>query len=163
MKELTLTNGYVTLLDDDDYEWASQYRWCGQASKLRRVIKRYAVRCHCDSGKQFAWKLHRMILNAPKGLVVDHINGDGLDNRKCNLRLCDWAQNTWNMEGRAASGYKGVSYLPNRKKPWFARIFHRGVQLHLGYYSNPQEAGIAYNVAAKELFGEFARLNPVPS
>lgn len=106
--------------------------------------------------------LSRLILNAPIGRAVDHVSGNQLDNRKVNLRLCSLSENARNrrMERDSTSHFKGVRYA-NRtgKKRWNARIFHNGARKCLGYYATPQEAGAAYNAAAQELYGEFARIN----
>ena len=106
--------------------------------------------------------LSRLIMNAPVGKVVDHISGNRLDNRKSNLRLCTLSENARNrrMERDSTSLFKGVRCVHRTgKKRWNARIFHNGIRKCLGYYATAQEAGAAYNAAAQDLYGEFARIN----
>jgi hypothetical protein len=104
--------------------------------------------------------MHRQITSAPPGLVVDHINHNGLDNRKDNLRLCTRAQNALNQRPRkgTSSRYKGV-YWHERDKRFYAQISHKGRRYHLGSYKSEIQAAKAYDKKAKELFGEFAHLN----
>ena len=104
--------------------------------------------------------MHRIILNAPKGTMVDHINGNGLDNRKENLRLCTTRENNANQKKNRnnSSGYKGVAKASNCSK-WRAYIRVDGVQRHLGNHNTPEEAARAYDAAAKKHFGEYAHLN----
>lgn len=110
-------------------------------------------------GKIVNRKLHRMVMNAPYGVQVDHINGDTLDNRRCNLRLCSHAENQHNKNSQAGtSKYKGV-YLYKRDKKWRAMIAKNKKNIHLGYFNDEIQAAHAYDEAARQLFGEFARLN----
>ncbi len=104
--------------------------------------------------------MHRAILNAPKGLLVDHIDGNGLNNRKSNLRLCTFAQNAHNSRPRrnSSSRYKGVCWHKVKKK-WTVSIYKGGKRTYLGYYDDEIEAALAYDRKATELFGEFAYLN----
>jgi len=93
---------------------------------------------------------------------VDHINGDNLDNRKKNLRLCTYAENNRNRKPleNKTSKYKGVGLNKNYKiKTWQARIVKNSKRYSLGYFKNEKEAALAYNQAAKKYFGEFAYLN----
>lgn len=106
--------------------------------------------------------LHRMIANPPPDMVVDHINGDPLDNRRENLRVCTRQENMMNQRKRSdnTSGYKGVA--PNRRnmrKPFKAYIKKDGVQHHLGNFETAEAAARAYDSAAMLLHGEYARLN----
>jgi len=104
--------------------------------------------------------MHRMIMHAPKHLCCDHIDHNGLNNRKSNLRLCTNAQNTHNQRIRpnGTSKYKGVSWhRPNNK--WVARIAFKRKRMHIGIFDNQMEAAMAYDDKAIELFGEFACVN----
>ena len=104
--------------------------------------------------------MHRLILNAPKGLVVDHINGNGLDNRKANLRLCTPAQNACNVRPRPGetSKYKGVAFI-KRERRWQVRISFRNKRKWIGYFDTEIDAARAYDQAARRLHKEFASLN----
>ena len=104
--------------------------------------------------------MHRVILKTPKGMDTDHRNGDGLDNRRCNLRICTKSQNSINrkMQSNNTSGYRGV-YWHKRDKKWLAHIKIDGKKINFGYCSTKEQAAEAYNEAAKKHYGEFARLN----
>jgi len=105
-------------------------------------------------------RMHRLILKAQKGQQVDHINGNGLDNRKDNLRFCTSSQNYQNSRKRknCSSKYKGVWWHKQSKK-WQTGIVLNYKNYHLGYFTNEIEAAKAYDLTAAEFFGEFARLN----
>lgn len=107
--------------------------------------------------------LHRMIMQPEASVDIDHINGDKLDNRKSNLRLCSRGQNGLNKPQRSHSKqlYKGIEYRKDVGK-YTARINFKGKRYNLGHYVTPEEAASVYNAKAKELFGEFAYLNEVP-
>lgn len=156
-REIELTQGYVTIVDDDLYEALNAHKWCIHRSG--RII--YANRgVWIDNRCQHVF-MHRVIIGAEPGMRVDHINGDTLDNRRANLRTCTPAENNRNRRIRRAdntSGYKGVSWHAKRGK-WHAHIRHEGRLRHLGYFDNPIGAAHAYDAAAIEMFGAFARVN----
>ena len=104
--------------------------------------------------------MHRVIMDAPKGMHVDHINGNGLDNRRENLRLCTNSQNHMNRKTHrdSSSKYKGVSWNKRNSK-WQAYIGSGIKRKNLGYFASESDAAKAYDIKAKECFGEFARLN----
>ena len=106
--------------------------------------------------------MHREILKCPKGLFIDHINRNGLDNRKNNLRVCSKSQNMMNtlIPKNNTSGYKGVSWS-KRDKKWMAYIKIKNKFNNLGYFNIKEQAALAYNDAAKKYHGEFARLNKI--
>jgi hypothetical protein len=106
--------------------------------------------------------MHREIAGPGPGQVVDHINHDGLDNRRCNLRVCSHAENVRNQRGQygRSSRYKGVS-RDRRLGKWRAQIWHNGKHTYLGLHDSETAAAEAYNAKARELFGEFAYLNEV--
>jgi hypothetical protein len=106
--------------------------------------------------------MHREIMGAAEGQVVDHINHDGLDNRRCNLRVCSHAENVRNQRGQRgrSSGYKGVS-RDRRLGKWRAQIWHNGKHTYLGLFESEAAAARAYNAKARDLFGAFAYLNEV--
>ena len=162
MKEIKLTQGKVALVDDEDFDELNKYKWC--AVKDRTTF--YAMRK--PSQKNPARSMHRTIMNTPKGMQVDHINHNGLDNQKHNLRNCTGAENTSNYKIPITntSGYKGVYLQCDRRgeriyKYWKAQISEQGKQKAIGNFKTPELAALAYNQKAKELFGEFAYLNKV--
>jgi len=115
----------------------------------------------CSRVRQKAVRMHRVVLNCPEDKFVDHINHNGLDNRRANLRACTMQQNIWNkrkQRGNYSSKYKGVSWNKSEGK-WIVRITCKGKQIFVGYYDNEKEAAKAYDDKAKELFGEYAALN----
>ncbi len=107
-------------------------------------------------------RLHRVLINAPNDKTVDHINGNTLDNRKINLRLCTNSENLRNSKKRKTntSGYKGVSFCKSCKK-YIASITLNYKKIRLGYFEDKKEAAIAYNMAAIKYHGNFAKLNEV--
>ena len=158
-RKITLSDGTVTLVDEDDYEALNQYSWY----KWRSGNNWYAVRTiTVKYPKQQMFMMHRVVLEAPEGVMVDHINGNSLDNRRSNLRLCNNTQNQQNAKLRVdnKTGYKGVTQHKMFNK-FQAKIKHNGKQIHLGLHDTVKEAAQAYNQKAKELFGEFARLNEI--
>lgn len=104
--------------------------------------------------------MHRLIVGAVKGEIVDHVNGNTLDNRRENLRKCSKSQNAQNSKRHrdGVSGFKGVSFH-RRSKTWRARIRNDGREVCLGYFHSPVDAARAYDRAAFEMFGEFAKVN----
>lgn len=128
-------------------------------------IRRYSDGTFCVegsnwiNGRNVTCYLHRVIMNAPPGVQVDHINGDTLDNRRCNLRLCTHKENGHNRKLQGGtSKFKGVTWH-KRDRKWQAGIRHNGKQIHLGYFNDDVEAARAYDRAARKYFGEFARVN----
>jgi hypothetical protein len=154
MREIPLTQGKVALVDDEDYERLSCHKW----RALRNKNRWYAMR---DGGGRKIL-MHREIMGAPQGLQVDHIDGNGLNNQSCNLRICTNAENQHNQGVRSSntSGFKGVSWYKRYRK-WQVAIRIDGERKYLGYFSNKVEAARAYDNAAKRYHGEFARLNCV--
>jgi hypothetical protein len=153
MKEIQLTQGQFALVDDIDYKHFNQWKWHAQ----KKGSTYYAVRTEGSVFKK-RFIMHREIVNAPKGMDVDHHNGNGLDNRRANLRICTRAQNLSNRYNKNVSGYKGVVWQEHARK-YKAQITRNSKVAHLGYFDNPIEAAQAYDRAAKEYFGEFAKTN----
>ncbi len=153
VRRIELTWGKVAIVDAEDFERLSSYKWC--AVKGRRNWYAKTLR---QNGMPLA--MHRLITNAPKHLVVDHINHNGLDNRKENLRLCTRRQNNHNQRPRVGktSRYKGVYWKKSAKK-FVAHIHTKAKKIWLGYFTDEIEAAKAYDKKARELFGEFAYLN----
>ena len=157
-KTIPLTRDYVTVVDNDDYEWLNQYKWysaCGRGGLI------YAARNIRRNGKRTMEFMHRIIINPAENMEVDHINGNGIDNRRHNLRVCTHSQNAQNQRPQKrnlSSKYKGV-YWRKRRKCWRAQIQNNGKKMYLGHFDNEEAAAHAYNEAAIRLFGEFAQLN----
>ena len=162
MKRVRLSQGYMALVDDEDYLLVSEHLW--HVDKFEKKI--YAIRKVRRDGRRQKCYMHRFIVQPPMGLVVDHINGNGLDNRRSNLRICTIKENLRNMSkpsrSNASSRYKGVCFLaPDRV--WRASICYERKTIYIGRFQTEEEAAVAYNHKAKELFGAFANLNEVHS
>lgn len=142
--------GTPVLVDDEDVERLSAFRWHRkQSGHVHRSIQRGKIKRG----------IHRDVIGAPDGVWVDHINGDPLDNRKVNLRLCDRTGNNRNSRSRGCSSrFKGVCWNKNCRK-WQAAIKVNRKSIHLGLFATEEEAAAAYDTAAKNYFGDFARLN----
>lgn len=156
VRAIMLTQWHVALVDDQDWERARAYKWHASSGNRTWYARRTPTR---TNSYRF---LHRFILNAPPDLEVDHVNGDGLDCRRANLRLATKAQNQWNrsVRGHLRSEFKGV--MRHRYGYWSARVKTGGVE-RATYWRTELEAAVAYNTMAVKAFGDFARLNPVPS
>ena len=160
-KEIILTQGKVTIVDNEDYDYLMQWKWQfhnGYARRTQHICMIGTKRIK----KQIA--LHRIVLNNPDGLQVDHINGNRLDNRKENLRVCTCAENVRNRStpSNNTSGFKGV-FWDKRMKKWQAQISADSKTIRLGYFTSTIEAAKAYNIAATELHGQFAKINQIPA
>lgn len=156
MKKIELDKGQFTLVDDEDFDELNKHRWFAHYHKN---MDGYYVKRRC---KKVILRMHRVIMNAPKKMQVDHKNHDTLDNRKQNLRLCSCSQNCMNTikHKKFTSKHKGVYWLKDVKK-WRVTIVIKRKRIHLGYFDNEEDGARAYNKKAKELFGEFALLNDV--
>lgn len=152
MKEIKLSKGMVAMVDDSDFEWLNQWKW--HALKGRNT--HYAC---TGSGKTGYRYMHRIIMNAPSGMDVDHMDGDGLNNQRQNMRVCTRSQNIQNSRKskRGKSEYKGVACVV--RNYFTAQINHDGKLHFLGYFSTQEDAARAYDLAALELFGENAKIN----
>lgn len=155
-KQIPLTQGKFAIVDDEDYDWLSQWKWYfshGYAKRDRHI---------CMVGKKEKKEriyMHRLINKTGSNVTTDHINGDKLDNRKENLRCCTDAQNNMNKSIRkdsVGSKFKGVKWHKVNKN-WNARLFGK----HIGVFRSEIEAAIAYNRAAISQCGDFAKLNLV--
>lgn len=154
MKIIPLTNGGECLVDDADFEFVSQWRWRKLPSG--HVYRSESIRKSIGSWTKRAHYLHRVLMDAPKGMLVDHEDLNPLNNQRSNLRLATKSQNNANSEPRKnnPSGYKGV--YPYFKR-WRAQIKTSGKTINLGHYDTPIEASEAYGRAALQIYGEFAR------
>jgi len=155
MKEIKLTHGQVALVDDEDFEYLNQWKWCAHETKYGSYAKRTTGK---NPTKSF--RMHRVILGAKKGELVDHRNHKTLDNRRENIRICTKSQNCQNQRNRknTSSHYKGVGYKKKDRK-WSSGIKLDGIFTSLGYYDTELEAAIIYNITCRRYFGEFALPN----
>ena len=147
--------GYNVIVDDDVVPLIRARTW-HIADRKRGIYFATSVK-HPD-GKSHDIKLHRFIMSAPPESVVDHIDGNWLDCRRQNLRICTNAENSRNAPRKKTNttGFKGVSYASKRGK-YRASIYINGKYKHLGYFDTPEAASSVYKEAAKKLFGEFYR------
>ena len=162
MKEITLTKGKIAIVDDGIYEELKHQRWhylsSGYACRDENIVE--------SEGKPVKKVLmHRLILGVKKNEIVDHINGNKLDNRKENLRMATLSQNSINAKkiSGCVSKFKGVSYMNSgkRKARWTMRIVKDGKVVRREYHVTEIEAALAYNKAIIELFGEYAKINKI--
>jgi hypothetical protein len=139
------------LVDDADYDRLSQFNWLYSPHG-------YAMRTYTKNKRRYFIQMHREIMNAQPGELVDHIDRDRLNNTRANFRIVDRSQNMWNRNPnkKSAVSYKGVS---KHVRGWHVRIRVHGQRIHLGYFDDPRLAAQVYDAAASRLFGEFARIN----
>lgn len=153
MKEIKLNKGFITQVDDEDFDYLNQWRWHYNKFSVKRTIR---------LGKTFKCIImSRLLLNVnDSSLMIDHIDGNPLNNSKINLRICSHNDNIKNLSKHKdnTSGYKGVT---KRRNKWRARICVNRKHISLGCFLTKEEAARAYNEAAIIYFGEFARLNEI--
>ncbi len=155
--EIELTKGLKCLIDLEDYEKVSRHKWYAHRSSSESFYAATRGKLGSDLGLNKFVYLHRYLLNPSKGQIVDHINGDMLDNRRSNLRLTDLKGNSRNSRKQSrklSSIYKGVHFM-KRDSVWVAQIDGT----HIGRYNNEEEAAKAYNEKALILYGRFAKIN----
>lgn len=156
MKTITLTKGKITLIDDEDFEKISKYSW----RALKTKNNWYAVAWEKNNrSHRKLLLLHRVITSAPAALEADHRDGNGLNNRRYNLRLCSHSQNHQAFQTKskkASSKFRGVRF---KNRSWDAQIKVSGKSVHLGRHPTEEDAARAYDKKAREVFGEFAHPN----
>lgn len=163
MKKIPLTQGQFAIVDDEDYPELIKHKWTAQKSPTtfyaRRVIRIKKADLSGDS-ETICISMARQIMNPPDGFIVDHIDHNGLNCRKKNLRNCTKAQNSQNQKKRTgcSSKYKGVNFVKKANR-YYTHIGMNGKYKHLGSYENETDAAKAYDIAARQLFGEFALCN----
>lgn len=150
VERIPLSRGLFATVDASDFEMLSHFTWCVSGSGG------YAARTTRVRGKKIGVAMHRMVALPGPDQDVDHINGDRLDNRRCNLRVCSHAENQRNRRtpSHNTSGFRGVAWHKKDRK-WQATAGDR----HIGQFASAIEAALAYDRVARELHGEFARLN----
>lgn len=151
MKTCYTTRGEEFYVDDEDYGRVSKYTWYIDGTKRLRARIRYRLVL-----------LHRYILNVPFGMSVDHIDANPLNNCKSNLRICTQSQNLMNQRPQVGktSKYKGVHWYKTRNQ-WVSKTMINKRNIFIGYFEKEEEAALAYNAKAIELFGDYARLNVI--
>ncbi len=158
MKHIPLSRGLLAAVDDGDFDFLMQWKWTALVGDRTFYAHR---RQRLECGKHALVLMHRLILGTPEGMVTDHIDGNGLNNTRANLRIATQRQNMMNRRPQrgGSCAIKGVwrdETAP--RKPWRAAIRLNGRLKYLGRYSDPVEAGRAYAAAAAEHFGEFHRI-----
>lgn len=156
-REIPLTQGAVTLVDDEDFERFAPLGWYAAVSGALAYAVRHERAANAASRRLI--RLHRLIIGAPDGTVVDHVDGNGLNNRRCNLRLATAGQNASNSIHRGNKhGFRGL-VMRNRPTPYVAKINVGCRRITIGCFKTAEDAARAYDDAARRMHGEFARLN----
>lgn len=153
-RRIPLTQGKFAIIDERDFDRISKYKWHANKSKLTF----YAARCVKKNRRNSLVFMHRLIMNCPEDQFIDHINHNGLDNRRANLRLVSGEQNNWNrrkQRGTFSSRYKGVHY-EKRNGKWASSISYKGKQIFIDWFEDQESAAKAYDAKARELFGPYA-------
>lgn len=145
-----LSGGLWAIIDAADVPLIEGVAWSASSTTRKH---RYAVRSIVQNGVRTNLQMHRIIMGAPADMSVDHINGDGLDNRRANLRLCTHAENMLNRRTSNKLGAKGVH---KHGRQFYATVERAGVKVRRGPFATIEEAANAYTEAARELHGEFA-------
>ena len=159
-KLIPLTQGKFAIVDDEDFAWLSQLKWHAQCEHKGMRWQNWNAR------NRIKGAMHRLILAAPRALEIDHVNGDGLDNRRVNLRLATSVENKRNQRRHTPKTFpfKGVAHHYSngkRSNRYLARIVVNRRHKFLGSFLTIEEAALAYNAAALKHYGEFARLNQI--
>lgn len=157
MKRVQLSQGKFALVDDGDFDSVNRWKWSFQKMP---TVDGYAVRVVKENGRYRKIYLHRFLCGFPTGKVIDHVDGDGLNNQRENLRVCVQHENISNQRKKKnnTSGFKGVSFH-RRTGKWAAQITFQRVKRHIGLFPDAQSASDAYDQASKKTHGEFGLPN----
>ncbi len=155
MKKIPLTQGKFALVDDEDFDWLNKWKWYAHKDYSTFYANRHGQGCNDKN-----ILMHREIINVSKGQLIDHKDRNGLNNQKSNLRVCNAYENCCNrkLHSNNKTGFRGVVFYPLLNK-YMVRIKNKNKTHCLGLYSSLIEAAKAYDIKAKQLHGEFARLN----
>jgi hypothetical protein len=156
-KEIILTQGKVAIVDDEDYDYLNQFKWCANKMKGKFYVVGNIL---LPTNKKTRTSMHRFIMKPEKCMVIDHLDGNPLNNKKNNLRICTRAENMRNYKipVNNTSGFKGV-YWHKITSKWMAYICFNNKIFHLGLFHELKDAARAYNAAALKYHGEFAHVN----
>jgi hypothetical protein len=154
MKIIKLTNGGEAFVDDEDFERLSKYTWRRKDDGRTSYAKAYG-----GGGRKnrITLLMHRKLMEVPRGVVIDHVDGNGLNNQKNNLRVCTCEQNHWNrhrLNSNNTSGYRGVSWDKKTNK-WLVRVGYDGKRVYGGLFENRDSAVVVYKKITSELYGEY--------
>ena len=161
MKLLPLTKDKFALVDDDDYYWLSQWNWFAVEIKNTWYARRSKKKGVLRSNEKYEIYLHRIVMRCSDiDFVIDHLDKNGLNNQKENLRMCTKSENNKHTSSHknSSSQYLGVSYDKNRNK-WSANLMNNGKRILFKRYNTEIEAAKAYDITAKTQFGVYANLN----
>lgn len=149
---------FVTVVDDCDFEALSAFNWSVKSNGYTFYACRMTK--HAEGRGGITVFMHREIMNADYQQQIDHIDGNGLNNTRSNLRACSQSENSMNRKPRrnSLSGFKGVTFHSKSGK-WYSSITANGKNISIGYFDNPKDAAIAYDKVAINIHGKFARLN----
>lgn len=162
MKTIPLTQGMVAIVDDDDWLYLSKHKWCyAHGGYASRGVCSQLANGRKDRKRIKAIYMHRVIMNPPDGLQIDHINGNKIDNRKVNLRFATMAENMRNrkIQSNNTTGFAGVAFDKRYRKKYFGRIRTNGVTTRTRMFSTASEAFDAKMEIIQQLHGEFTNLD----
>ena len=163
MKLIPLTQGKFAMVDDEDFEYINQFKWCAVKDGNTYYATRH-IRLIINNRRQIEMRMHRDVMGCKykDGKQVDHEDRDGLNCQRYNLRFSTHSQNMANRQPKknGTSKYLGLSF-DKRKKSWEVKIQHNKKSIRLGYFKNEADGAKAYNEKAKELHGKFASLNVI--
>ena len=153
MRIIILNNDMISFVDDEDYEELNKYKWFAHKHRNTFYAERASSKKDNPDFKQHIVKMHRLITSCPNNMQIDHVNGNGLDNRKENLRIVTNRENGQNRHEITSSKYNGVRWHKASSK-WEAQIKFNGKNRYLGVFDNELDAATAYRVACVYLTGK---------